>query len=257
MKVNRISDQILYIENVFPEHKKIVEELNKNNRSKEVSEIIPNEWDRWVDGDPYIYEDENGNIQIEFKEHEEDWAHAGGEKIINWDFEINQGNNIWPRIDVRPDYDAAHGEADSLIKLIAPQYETAISIWAEETNQEPLEWVSKNYTFRRYRIGAAMGAHIDKNEDDPSDTMDWTALLYLTDEYEGGELVFDDLDIIFKPSAGSIVFFPCTFSHSVPDIVSGVKIFGFMYIHSQDKISTSIGEPFRSAVEARKNHLAS
>lgn len=255
MKVNQISDQILYIENVFPAHQRIVEELNRTDRPKEVSKIIPNEWNKWVDGDPYIYEDENGNIQREFKEHEEEWAHAGGEKIINWDFEINQDNNIWPRIDVKSDYDDPHKKAESLIELIAPQYEAAINLWAERMGQAPLEWVSKNYTFRKYRVGAAMGSHIDKNEDDPNDTMDWTALIYLTDDYEGGELIFDDLGISFKPSAGSIVFFPCTFSHMVPNIVSGVKIFGFMYIHSGEKISTSIGEPFRPAIEARRKYV--
>lgn len=52
-----------------------------------------------------------------------------------------------------------------------------------------------------------------------------SALLYLNDDYEGGELEFVHFDIKFKPKAGSLVLFPSNFAyeHIAHPVSSGLK----------------------------------
>lgn len=52
-----------------------------------------------------------------------------------------------------------------------------------------------------------------------------SAVIYLNDDYEGGELVFPRFDLEIKPKAGDIVIFPSTFiyEHASQEMVSGTK----------------------------------
>ena len=52
-----------------------------------------------------------------------------------------------------------------------------------------------------------------------------SSVVYLNDEYEGGELYFNNFDIKFKPERGDIVLFPSSFiySHASLPVSSGVK----------------------------------
>jgi hypothetical protein len=47
---------------------------------------------------------------------------------------------------------------------------------------------------------------------------DISALIYLTDEYEGGELFFGDFDITVKPKKFSFVLFPSHYLHRVEEV---------------------------------------
>ena len=54
-----------------------------------------------------------------------------------------------------------------------------------------------------------------------------SAVLYLNDDYSGGELSFVKQKIKIKPKAGSVVVFPSTekFTHYVNKVTSGMKFF--------------------------------
>ena len=97
-----------------------------------------------------------------------------------------------------------------------------------------------------------MGVHVDKNVDNPDNSMDWTALIYLNDDYEGGEVVFDDLGIELKPSAGSVIFFPCLEKHFVNRVVDGTKSYIFLFIHLDVGISTALGEKYQALTKKIK-----
>lgn len=56
--------------------------------------------------------------------------------------------------------------------------------------------------------GTDMGSHFD-----PEDAVIY--LLYLNDGFEGGALVFDDLDIEFNPTAGKLFIFYSKYKHHV------------------------------------------
>jgi predicted 2-oxoglutarate/Fe(II)-dependent dioxygenase YbiX len=76
----------------------------------------------------------------------------------------------------------------------------------------------------KYISGAEMGPHVDYHgEPDLEPIM--SAVLYLNDDMEGGELHFTEFDIKIKPSAGSIVIFPSVepYYHRSTPVVSGVK----------------------------------
>lgn len=54
---------------------------------------------------------------------------------------------------------------------------------------------------------------------------DYTGLVYLNDNFTGGELVFPDRDLVIVPRAGLFVGFPSDhkFVHEVPNVLSGKR----------------------------------
>jgi hypothetical protein len=77
--------------------------------------------------------------------------------------------------------------------------------------------------------GAELHSHKDdRNWDEPiEDLPSRTHVmgLFLTDDYEGGELVFEEQDTILKPKAGTLVFFPGYYTrHGVNKVTSGIRI---------------------------------
>lgn len=69
-----------------------------------------------------------------------------------------------------------------------------------------------------------MGPHID--QDKKNEDADYVIILYLTDDYDGGELTFIKKGVTIKPSAGDIVVFPGDkrFLHKINKISKGKKI---------------------------------
>jgi len=54
---------------------------------------------------------------------------------------------------------------------------------------------------------------------------DYTGLVYLNDNFTGGELVFPDRDVVMIPKPGLLVGFPSNhkFVHAVPKVLSGKR----------------------------------
>jgi len=234
-KVTKFPGDILYVENAIPASKDFL-----NAIEQEESEIIPN-WQTWYNG----YTSKDKNDEWVFKEELEKPDNVYGIlKTIDWDLSINKRNSIWPRINVDSDYDEEHKKAYEIIKIFDQPYVRLLEFWANRLNHKPFNYISKNYCIRQYVAGSWMGEHIDRNYKDPRNSMDWTVLVYLNDDYEGGELVFPDYNITIKPSAGSAIFFPCNAKHSVNKIQSGKKTFVFLFIHTHTNMSTSLGEPY-------------
>jgi hypothetical protein len=68
----------------------------------------------------------------------------------------------------------------------------------------------------------------DRNYDEPIEGLaskTHVAGLFLTDDYEGGELTFPEQGIELKPKVGDLIFFPGYYTrHGVNKIKSGVRI---------------------------------
>jgi hypothetical protein len=64
-----------------------------------------------------------------------------------------------------------------------------------------------------------------------------SSILYLNDNYGGGELYFPYFDILLKPNAGSVIFFPSNFMyvHEVKEITSGVRYSFPNWFHNLEK----------------------
>lgn len=71
-----------------------------------------------------------------------------------------------------------------------------------------------------------------------------SAVGYLNDNYEGGEIYFPYLDIKIKPKSGSVVFFPSNYIyvHEVMPMVSGVRYAIPQWYHSLTNQRNSTGE---------------
>ena len=76
----------------------------------------------------------------------------------------------------------------------------------------------------KYFEDAHMGPHVDFN--DENDYLAYTIVVYLNDNYEGGELYFNDFDIKVKPQAGSIMMYPsfAPYTHESLKIQKGRKM---------------------------------
>lgn len=75
----------------------------------------------------------------------------------------------------------------------------------------------------KYFEGNSMGSHVDSYGENPKEVL--SVVLYLNDNYEGGELYFKNQNIKIKPEFGSLVAFPSInpyFHESLP-VTSGIK----------------------------------
>lgn len=248
LKIHEFPNGILYIENAFPLSKEFLKEIDDNNLNEKLYPVIP-KWDDWVDGHPVKVIDEDGKEAWEFVFDYEN-KHRGYLKRIDWDYSLNDNNKLWPRKDIPEDYDDAHQESYPILQKINSSYEKVLQIWADRSgNEMPNNWITKNYLIKKYKIGGDLGTHIDKNVDDPLETMDWTMLIYLNDDYDGGDVFFVDHDLTIKPSAGSVLFFSCLEPHFANTVTSGEKAFIFSYIHLDYKIAIAMGEDYRDIID--------
>lgn len=91
-------------------------------------------------------------------------------------------------------------------------------------------------TISKYNTGAEMGPHVD-HYGDPRYIPLMSAVLYLNDDMEGGELNFPNQGINIKPKAGSAIIFPSVepFVHESYEVTRGQKyIVPAFWIKKQD-----------------------
>lgn len=99
--------------------------------------------------------------------------------------------------------------------------------------------------FLCYNVGGKYDLHND-SEDYVDNKLqrvcerDVTILIYLNDDYEGGELEFPDWGVRFKPKIGTLIAFPSyiDFSHRVHSITSGQRYNLVSWICTNDRIYT-------------------
>lgn len=76
--------------------------------------------------------------------------------------------------------------------------------------------------------GASLVSHKDVYDPQDSGSAPGNALvcnLFLTDDYDGGELVFEDLDVRIKPGPGDLVIFPgFLIKHGVREVKAGKRM---------------------------------
>ena len=84
----------------------------------------------------------------------------------------------------------------------------------------------------RYKVGGRYGSHADSEIYDPQQRLfyrvadrDISVLIYLNDDYAGGELTFNRLNYSYQPAAGDLVLFPSgnLYLHQALSVTSGTK----------------------------------
>jgi predicted 2-oxoglutarate/Fe(II)-dependent dioxygenase YbiX len=93
------------------------------------------------------------------------------------------------------------------------------------------EWFETPYLLR-YRIDGKYEKHSDSDQYDAENRRfyraadrDISLLIYLNDDFNGGELTFNRLNYSYKPSAGDLVIFPSgnLFLHQAQPVTRGTK----------------------------------
>ena len=81
---------------------------------------------------------------------------------------------------------------------------------------------TQGYQILKYAIGEHYVSHLDDGEKTRRYA---SAVAYLNDDYEGGELYFQDLNFTYQPVAGDVVIFPsgAPFRHEAKPVISGIK----------------------------------
>lgn len=76
------------------------------------------------------------------------------------------------------------------------------------------------YSLIKYRPGDACSEHVDQV---PHEIRVCTAIYYINDDYEGGELVFPEQGATFRPKPGEVIVMPATegYPHEVRPITKG------------------------------------
>ena len=76
----------------------------------------------------------------------------------------------------------------------------------------------------KWDAGKFLGPHID-DESEQTLTNHISSILYLNDNYLGGELYFNDHNLEIKPKSGDLIFFPGNknYKHEVKKIIKGSR----------------------------------
>jgi hypothetical protein len=85
--------------------------------------------------------------------------------------------------------------------------------------------------------GGEVGYHWDNRYAEKEDGIAqniYSAILYLSNDYEGGEINFSKLQIELKPDPGTLVFFPGIehFEHAVNKVISGERTNFILFFNS-------------------------
>lgn len=79
--------------------------------------------------------------------------------------------------------------------------------------------------------------HQDLNYDLELGVKGYVAVLYLNDDFDGGELYFNDLDISYKPVAGNVIVFPQHLWHEIKTVVGGSRYTAMLSVEKYSDIS--------------------
>jgi predicted 2-oxoglutarate/Fe(II)-dependent dioxygenase YbiX len=86
-------------------------------------------------------------------------------------------------------------------------------------------WLPNFFNIKKYNEGADMGPHVDSSDPTNIEHPVISGVMYLNDNYEGGEINFPNQGVSIKPKAGSVIIFPSTdpYLHHPQKIDYGTK----------------------------------
>jgi hypothetical protein len=117
------------------------------------------------------------------------------------------GKSLYGGLAFDPNWDNLDEKAEVqyLIESISNAISKCSDIYSKELGLDPSNERNtvQEFVVGKYLPGKGRGPHIDCTYDD----LEHSYVVYYNDDYEGGELVFPEIDIKIKPEAGSIVMF--------------------------------------------------
>jgi hypothetical protein len=113
----------------------------------------------------------------------------------------------------------------NLISSALENYKEIFKIDQEIKNTEP-------YTLLRYSGGEQYGFHYDGGTGSKRSI---SVLIYLNDDYEGGEIEFPNFNLKIKPKSGTLILFPSNYAygHIAHPVTSGTKYVIVTWLHDR------------------------
>lgn len=69
--------------------------------------------------------------------------------------------------------------------------------------------------------GTTLGPHVDNHKQ--AESIDFSGVIYLNDDYTGGEIHFTKLGIKHKPKARSLIVFKPELEHEIVSVIDGIR----------------------------------
>jgi hypothetical protein len=222
MNVTELSKDILYITGLIDNHADLISAIEETEDNDKITALIP-KWKTWeaCSGECYIY---------------------GTNKNINSDHWRNYKSGELSKVvdeDTLEKFSYIFGTINSAFRKSFESYREFYKI------EDPLN-MYPDVGINKYNAGTFMGGHFDQQEGDTR--LRYSVVLYLNDEYEGGEISFTVKDgivgheekphpdflseinegritVSIKPEAGSAIVFPSSspYSHTAHLVKSGHK----------------------------------
>jgi predicted 2-oxoglutarate/Fe(II)-dependent dioxygenase YbiX len=151
--------------------------------------------------------------------HEDDYKKIYEYAVKNDELFSEFGNSEQEfKVHIRGQIDQIDPEINRVIESNAKRVYDFVREKYSETDFAPFDETKTHIA--RFGAGAQMHEHFDSSR--PNDI---ATLIYINDDYEGGEIYFPDYDVSIKPQSGDLVCFPDnpSFIHGVRVIISGVR----------------------------------
>lgn len=138
----------------------------------------------------------------------------------------------------------SHADSSSLYEF--SNYTKEIEETASYLFGVPLAKYDGNGLLNKWSVGDSLVKHIDaptdfeqflgKNIKDPPSAILYSSIVYLNDDYKGGDIHFTGHNITISPSAGSLLLFPATtmYPHEVKEITLGNRYTFTLFLSNPD-----------------------
>jgi Rps23 Pro-64 3,4-dihydroxylase Tpa1-like proline 4-hydroxylase len=130
---------------------------------------------------------------------------------VRTSFSLSIGNAAKVNKTAKDIYD----KCNNLLGLAVKEYRNIFKIQEEIKEAE-------SYSLLRYTTGQHYKQHYDGNIESGRVI---SVLIYLNDDYDGGEIEFPNFNLKIKPKSGTLILFPSNYaySHIAHDVISGTK----------------------------------
>src|SRR5690606_9174562 len=117
---------------------------------------------------------------------------------------------------------------DKISPSFLSELDSILSEYLSHFNTIPYKLALESMEILKYPEGTECGIHCDRElitDDHRFSLLLITSVLFLNDDFEGGELILPYHNKVIKPEIGKLVMFPCGFMipHGVNKIISGER----------------------------------
>jgi hypothetical protein len=110
---------------------------------------------------------------------------------------------------------------DEVKNIIKKCYNTVFDYHINQGNIGPEKPHVADFIVIKSTTGDECKPHTDFTEEYGRQFL--TTMIYLNDDFEGGELYFPEIDMSYKPEKYSIISFPADIVHAVSPVISGTR----------------------------------